>query len=158
MSRLCWSYIDDTVVYSNSWEDHLKHIRKVLQCLEVAGLRVKWQKCSFGCSKAHYLGHVIGQGQIEFDEKMTAVRDYPRPTTKQQVHAFLVIIDARWQSLWQSCLKRGRQIILIGLQNAAILSATSRKLYCKHQCWRYQILARNLYKLIPQNQWLVALS
>ena len=54
------AYIDDIVVYSGSWEEHLGHLKRDLQCLESAGLRVKLQKCSFGCSKVCYLGHVVG--------------------------------------------------------------------------------------------------
>ena len=87
------AYIDDIVVYSGSWEEHLGHPKRVLRCLESAGLRVKLQKCSFGYSKVCYLGHVVGQGQIEPDgEKVAAVKNYPRPTTKRQVRAFLGLV------------------------------------------------------------------
>ena len=56
------SYIDDVVVYSNSWEEHLQHLREVLCCLQKAGLTLKLSKCQFGLNKVHYLGHVIGNG------------------------------------------------------------------------------------------------
>ena len=51
-------HINDIVVYSSSWEQHLGYLKRVLQCLESPGLHVKLQKCSFGCSKVYYLGHV----------------------------------------------------------------------------------------------------
>ena len=94
------AYINDIVVYSNSWEDHLGHLERVLQCLEDAGLRVKWKKCNFACSKVHYLGHVIGQGQIEPDEKkVIAVRDYPKPMMKRQVQWRLRLAVWLWNVL-----------------------------------------------------------
>ena len=44
MLRDCWSfaraYIDDIVVFSSSWEEHLTHIHKVLSCLQVANLAI----------------------------------------------------------------------------------------------------------------------
>ena len=91
--RDCWSfaraYIDDIVVFSSSWEEHLTHLHKVLNCLQVANLTIKMSKCQFGRIKVHYLGHVIGGGQVKPDPgKLEAVRDYPTPVSKKQVRAF----------------------------------------------------------------------
>ena len=92
--RDCWSfaraYIDDIVVFSGSWEEHLTHLHKVLHCLQVANLTVKMSKCQFGRVEVHYLGHIIGGGEVRPDpEKLSAVRDYPIPISKKQVRAFL---------------------------------------------------------------------
>ena len=87
------AYIDDIVIFSQSWEEHLGHLGEVFRRLAEAGLRVKLAKCQFGCVKAHYLGHLIGQGKIEPEEgKVTAVRDYPTPVTKRDVRAFLGLV------------------------------------------------------------------
>ena len=84
------AYIDDVVVYSTSWEEHLQHLHKVFSCLQHAGLTVKLQKCQFGKSKVHYLGHIIGNGEILPDpKKVEAVREFERPNTKTQVHSFV---------------------------------------------------------------------
>ena len=65
--RDCWSfaraYIDDIVVYSGSWEEHLDHPHKVLKCLHEANLTIKMAKCQFGRKEVHYLGHLIGGGE-----------------------------------------------------------------------------------------------
>jgi len=67
--------------------------REVFHCLAAANLHVKLQKCQFGCIKARYLGHSIGQGEIEPDvDKVIAVRDYPRPIVKKDVRAFLGLV------------------------------------------------------------------
>ena len=63
------AYIDDVVVYSKSWEEHLQHLHKVFSCLQHAGLTLKLRKCQFGKSKVHYLGHIIGNGEILPDPK-----------------------------------------------------------------------------------------
>jgi len=94
------AYIDDIVIFSRSWEEHLRHLREVFHCLAVANLHVKLQKCQFGCIKARYLGHSIGQGEIEPDvDKVIAVRDYPRPIVKKDVRAFLGLVGASYSNL-----------------------------------------------------------
>ena len=86
------AYIDDIVIFSQSWEEHVRHLSEVFKRL-AANLRVKLEKCPFGCVRAYYLGHVIGQGKVEPEEgKVAAVRDYPTPVTKRDVRAFLGLV------------------------------------------------------------------
>ena len=53
------TYIDDIIVYSSSWKDHLVHIREVLQALRQAGLTAKPSKCVWGAKSLTYLGHTV---------------------------------------------------------------------------------------------------
>lgn len=46
-SNYAAAYIDDVIIYSNSWEEHLTHLRAVLQEIESAGLKVNPEKCKF---------------------------------------------------------------------------------------------------------------
>ena len=55
-------YIDDVLIYSSSWEEHLVHIRGVLEALREAGLTAKPSKCMWGAHSLEYLGHEIGDG------------------------------------------------------------------------------------------------
>lgn len=57
-------YIDDILVFSHTWEDHLKHIRRVLDTLRQAGLVANQKKSRFGCSSVQYLGFNIGRGKV----------------------------------------------------------------------------------------------
>ena len=45
------AYIDDLVIHSMTWEEHLSHIEEVLKRLRAAGLTVKPAKCQFGMAK-----------------------------------------------------------------------------------------------------------
>ena len=84
------SYIDDIMVYSNSWSDHLKHLDAVLQCLAKAGLTAKPGKCFIATTSCDYLGHTVGGGRVALQEaKVQAIANFPRPTTKKQIRAFL---------------------------------------------------------------------
>ena len=83
-------YIDDIIIFSETWKDHVKHVREVLQRLRDNNLTAKPKKCKFGMRECTYLGHVVGNGQVKPDpEKLRAVEKYPVPETKKQVRGFL---------------------------------------------------------------------
>ena len=84
------AYIDDVVIFSNSWEDHLLHIQKVLQSVQTAGLTVKAKKCQFAMHECVYLGHVVGNGFVRPEvSKIEAVQSFNPPVTKTEVRTFL---------------------------------------------------------------------
>ncbi len=62
------AYMDDIIGYSQSWAEHIGHLRDVFHWLVEAGLHVKISNCQFGRNEVNYLGHLIGQGQIELKQ------------------------------------------------------------------------------------------
>ncbi len=60
----CVVYLDDLVVFSDSWESHLKCFRAVLQRLSDARLTVNLAKCEFAKATVTYLGKVVGNGTV----------------------------------------------------------------------------------------------
>jgi hypothetical protein len=54
-------FFDDILVYSASFEYHLKHLQSVLELLQADQWKVKLSKCSFAQNKISYLGHIISQ-------------------------------------------------------------------------------------------------
>ena len=84
------AYLDDVIIYSETWEEHLQHVSEILRRLQTAGLTAKPSKCHFGTTQCVYLGHVVGGGQVRPQEqKLCAVREFPVPTTKKEVRVFL---------------------------------------------------------------------
>ena len=59
------AYLDDLIIYSTTWEEHLEHVRIVLRKLRGAGLTVKPVKCQFGMEHCVYLGHIVSEGTIQ---------------------------------------------------------------------------------------------
>ena len=83
------AYLDDLVVYSESREEHLLHI-KVFDQIRKAGLTVKPRKCQFTMKQCIYLFHVVGSGVIRPEHsKVEAVMSFPVPQTKKQARTFL---------------------------------------------------------------------
>ena len=84
------AYLDDILICSNTWEEHVQHLTEVFGRLREAGLHIKDKKCNFAVNSCNYLGHVVGGGEVRpMDCKVKAVKEYERPKTKKQVRAFL---------------------------------------------------------------------
>ena len=105
-------YLDDVVVFSSTWEEHLEHLQKVMQRLRDAGLTVKLKKYQFEMDHCVYLWHVVGSGEVAPEPtKLATVKTFPVPRTKKQVRVFwdwLVTIDASFLIMRQ--LKHHLQI------------------------------------------------
>jgi len=84
------AYLDDILIYSDTKEEHDKHVRQVLDKMREVKLFAKAEKCSFYSDRTEYLGFVIDREGVKMDpEKADAVRDWPIPTNLKQVQSFL---------------------------------------------------------------------
>ncbi len=87
------AYIDDVVVYSSTWEDHMEHLSDVFSRIHGAGLVVNATKCYLAKPEVSYLGYVLGGGVIKPQvDKVEAVCSCPPPTTKKRVRSFLGLV------------------------------------------------------------------
>ena len=62
-------YVDDVIIFSATFDDHLQHLEEVFSRLRNAGLKLSSDKCFFAQKKLHYLGHVISTAGIETDPR-----------------------------------------------------------------------------------------
>ncbi|KAG2469484.1 POL3 protein, partial [Polypterus senegalus] len=87
------AYIDDVVVFSQSWEDHLKHLAEVFDRLKDAGLVINPEKTVLCKDEVQYLGYTIGGGIIRPQvDKVAAIQNRLQPATKRQVRSFLGLV------------------------------------------------------------------
>ncbi len=90
LNRWVIVYIDDVLIYSDSYEDHVQHVRVVLQRLIANQLYAKTEKCEFHQSTVSFLGYVISSGGVAMDErKVRAVVNWPRPLSVKELQRFL---------------------------------------------------------------------
>ena len=86
----CLLYLDDIIVYSSTYEEHLARLEAVFEKLKNAGLKLSPSKCHFLCKEIKYLGHMISERGVGVDpEKIACVKDWPVPKTVKQVQGFL---------------------------------------------------------------------
>ncbi len=77
----CSVYIDDVIVYSQTVEEHIRHLGKIFNRLQLIGLKLDPRKCHFAFPKVRYLRHVISAKGISPDPgQVRAVRDFSVPT------------------------------------------------------------------------------
>lgn len=86
----CITYIDDIVIFSNEWEDHLQRMDTLLSRLSEAGLVLNLEKCDFVKAKVQYLGYVIGQGHIAPPSaKVSVIVKMDAPKNRSELRRFL---------------------------------------------------------------------
>jgi len=83
-------FIDDILVYSNSFEEHEEHLRQTLQTLRDHQLYAKLSKCEIWLKRVTFLGHVISTEGVFVDpQKVEAVLKWERPTLITEIRSFL---------------------------------------------------------------------
>ena len=86
----CEGYIDDVVIFSDNWSDHIRQIERFFQIMREAKLTINLMKCEFGKATVKYLGHIVGQGQVRpLDAKIQTIVKYPIPTSRKELARFL---------------------------------------------------------------------
>lgn len=60
-------FFDDILIFSKTWEEHLRHLEEVLSILESESLFAKESKCEFGMKELLYLGHIISDEGVKVD-------------------------------------------------------------------------------------------
>lgn len=88
--QCCLVYIDDVVIYSPTFEQHLTDLQNVFQALSTAKLTLKASKCQFCRKEMRYLGHIITQQGIKPDpDLIKSVTQFPQPQKVKDVQSFL---------------------------------------------------------------------
>ena len=83
-------YLDDILIYSKSKEEHITHVRKVLDVLRTHKLYAKISKCEFFQKQVEYLGHFISQEGISVDKrKVEVLQKWPTPANISELRSFL---------------------------------------------------------------------
>ncbi|CAC5372910.1 unnamed protein product [Mytilus coruscus] len=88
--QTCLIYIDDIIVFSDSFESHLTRLGDVLNRIAAQGIKVAPKKCLFFQNKVSFLGHIVSKEGIATDPgKIESVKMSPIPQTITDVRSFL---------------------------------------------------------------------
>jgi hypothetical protein len=83
-------YIDDVIVFSENFGQHLIDLENVFKRIRQANLKLKPQKCTWGKPEVKFLGHVISRNGIKPDPENTEkVQSFPIPKTVKHIQQFL---------------------------------------------------------------------
>jgi hypothetical protein len=86
-------FIDDILIYSANWKEHLALVKQVFQVLQEQQLKVKLSKCKFAHKKLAFRGHEISAAGVATDiSKIQAIKEWQRPTNAKGASSFLGMV------------------------------------------------------------------
>jgi hypothetical protein len=89
IGRFVVVYFDDILIYSKNLDDHVVHVKSVLDVLRKEMLFANLKKCTFYADKLVFFGFVVSAQGIQVDEeKVRAIQDWPSPTSVGNVRSF----------------------------------------------------------------------
>ena len=86
----CLIYLDDVLVFSRGFEQHMERLQQVFQRFREAGAKLSPSKCSFLNGQLKFLGHIItGEGITTDPEKVSAIKNWKKPSNITELRSFL---------------------------------------------------------------------
>lgn len=90
LSNFTVNFIDDILIFSRTFTEHIEHLTLLLEAISKEGFRLKFSKCNFAQDSVKYLGHIIKNNAISpLKDNLIAIKDFPTPITKKNVRQFL---------------------------------------------------------------------
>lgn len=88
--RFVYNYLDDVVIYSRDFDEHVEHLKQVVTRLREAGLTVKPGKVTLAKSEISFLGHIVSEKGVRIDQTRTSsIHKFPRPRSKKEIARFI---------------------------------------------------------------------
>ena len=85
------TYIDDVLIFSNTWEEHVEHTRGVLGALGQAGMTANSAKCEWDATALTYLGYKVGIGKIKVPEARVKAIETTKSLTSRRVYVHFLV-------------------------------------------------------------------
>jgi hypothetical protein len=94
IGRFLWVYLDDILIYSTNYDEHIDHLSRVFHKLEQAQFYLQMDKCQFLASELRFLGHIIRNHQIHpQSEKLRKLEAWNEPRNNAELLSFLGVIN-----------------------------------------------------------------
>ena len=131
--NICLYYLDDIIVFSPTWKEHIARLRAVFERLRRANLKLGAQKCNLAAREVSFLGYKVTPEGLEPEPKlMEAISKLPPPINVAEVRSFLGLVG-----YYRRFVKRFSD-------KAAPLNA----LLCKEQAWKWTPECQNAFEVL----------
>ena len=88
--KFCLCFIDDVIIFSKNYEDHIEHLAEVFRRFKEANIKLKPSKCAFAKAEEKYLGHIMAKDGIKTDpDKLKVMTNFPVPKNVKDIRIFL---------------------------------------------------------------------
>lgn len=90
LSNFVMNYIDDIMVFSKTFNEHIDHLSKLLDAIAEEGFRLKLTKCKFAAHSVRFLGHIVkGNTITPLKDNLRSIAEFAAPQNKKQIRQFL---------------------------------------------------------------------
>ena len=87
------NYLDNTMVFSETWQGHLRHLKEVFKWLQDTDFKIKCSKCKYFKSKVHYLGYLVGTDGVQpLPKKVATIQALELPKDIKELLHFLDVV------------------------------------------------------------------
>ena len=94
IGKFVWVYLDDIMIFSQSYDDHMRHLSLVFKKLSENKFFLKMNKCQLLVPQLKLLGHIIEGNKIRpHPEKIRKILDWKEPTNKKDLLMFLGVVN-----------------------------------------------------------------
>lgn len=94
IDKFCVVYLDDILIYSDSHEEHIDHVKQVLERLRRFSLYASLKKCEFFTTEVEFLGFIVSTSGVSMDKRrVETIREWPKPKTYHEVQVFLGFVN-----------------------------------------------------------------
>lgn len=106
LSANCVNYLDDILIFSKSWEEHLQHIEQFLTACQSEGFKLKLTKCEFATDSVKYLGHLIQKNKVlPLQDNLISIKEFPTPKNRRNIKQFLGKVNY-YQKFIENCSQK----------------------------------------------------
>jgi hypothetical protein len=93
-------YVEDILIHSSNFDDHLLHIDRVIHKLTAAGFTINAATCQFCKPEIKFLSHIVSDKTVKPDrERIEGTRRYPVPKNQKQLRRFLGVCNYHQQCI-----------------------------------------------------------
>ncbi|MCG7876441.1 MAG: pol polyprotein, partial [Candidatus Thiodiazotropha endolucinida] len=145
----CLIFLDDILVYSQNFQEHLERLEAVFSRLKQHGLKLKPSKCEFFKTKVKYLGHVVSESGVQTDpDKISALATWPEPDNVKALRSFLGFTGyyRRFIKDYARIVKPLNDLLVGHSTNDCISKKNKKKKFASWQWGEAQVLAFNTLK------------
>lgn len=90
LDKFSVNYIDDILIFLKSFDEHIKHLNKLITAVKKEGFKFSLSKCNFASHEVKYLGYIIENNNIRpIYDNVLPIRDFPVPINQKNTRQFL---------------------------------------------------------------------
>ncbi|GFX44605.1 retrovirus-related Pol polyprotein from transposon 297 [Trichonephila clavipes] len=168
IGKLVSVYMNDFIILSPSFTQHIEHLKEVFRLLQDAGLTLNKDKCKFGCDELKYLGLIINKERMKTDEtKVRSIVEMKSPRNSKEASKFLAVNETTGKTpeelfLGRMLITPFQKLVMVSDRTEfavgdieRLFEKARRNTKAKHEKWEKYYNRRRRDVQIKVNDWIL---